>query len=98
MWKKGVVEVSPELPLMLCDDIDSEQQVRHGVRGDAVPDVACADHQPGDHAEPHERSEQFAGVHQHRDGGADDDGGAVYIAEWNFPPAVALDEPHQETA
>ena len=34
----------PQLPLVLCDDVDAEEQIRDGVSGDAIPYVFGADH------------------------------------------------------
>ena len=59
------------------DDVDAEQQVCHGVGGDAVPDVFGADHEPGDEAEPDEGGE-FFGVVQDGEQRAEDDGSAVF--------------------
>ena len=42
--------------------------------------------------------EEFAGVHQHGNGGADDGGGAGERAEGDGPPSFADDEAHQEAA
>ena len=80
----------PEVPLALCDDVDAEQQVRYGVGGDAVPDVASADHQPSDQAEPDGGGQELGRVHQHRDGSADDGGQRRQRAERHFPPGVLL--------
>ena len=55
---------SPQVPLAAGNDVDAQQQIRDRVRGDAVPDVFGADHEPGDEAEP-DAGGQFFRVIEH---------------------------------
>src|SRR3954469_20529016 len=88
----------PQLPLVLRDNIDTEEQVRYCVGRDAVPNVFGARHEPSDQAEPDGGCKQFAWVHEHRNGGADDGCRRRECAKGDGPPSFAHDEAHQEAA
>ena len=53
---------------------------------------------PRDKAEPDERGQQFAGVHQHGNGGANHDGETRHLAEGHFPEVLVDNVAHQEAA
>lgn len=82
---------------MLCNNVNAQEEVSYGVRGNAVPDISSARHEPGDQAEPNDDGQKFAArMSQHRDGSAQDHRRAGYGAKGDLPPSVLLNEAHQE--